>query len=456
MIYPIEKITVSDIAKAIGGQILFGDGETTVSSVSTDSRTVSSDCLFIPLKGEKFDGHDFLDDVCENGVGGYICSGSHINRKAAFAVATENTSKALLDLARFYRKKFDLTVLGLTGSVGKTTTKKLLASVISQKYNTLSTAGNFNNNIGVPLTLFGLKSEHEVAVVEMGMSNFGEIDVLSKCALPDIAVITNIGTSHIEFLGSQEGILKAKSEIFNGMSPDGSVILNGDDPYLWSLKDKLNFKNVKFVGIQNKKCDFTAENVRTDETGCRFVSGCKDYSINLAGVHNVYNALCAIAAGDLLGIDYEAVREGLELYRPNGIRQNIISVNGYKVINDCYNASPQSDIAAMKVLSDVKARRRIAVLGDIGELGKMGEKLHRSVGEEFAKSDLDVLVTVGSLSKFMAEEAKGKEVYSFDTVSEAVKFLKKYVRTDDAVLVKASRFMKFEEISQSLTEKYEI
>ncbi len=451
MIYPIEKITVSDISEAIGGKILFGDGEAAVSAVSTDSRTVSSDCLFIPLKGEKFDGHDFIDDVCESGICGYICSDLHINKKASFAVAVDDTSKALLDLAGFYRKKFDITVLGLTGSVGKTTTKELLASVISQKYNTLSTAGNFNNNIGVPLTLFGLNSGHEVAVVEMGMSNFGEIDLLSRCALPDIGVITNIGTSHIEFLGSREGILRAKSEIFNGMSKDGSVILNGDDPYLWSLKDKLNFKNVKFVGIKNKDCDFTAENVKTDETGCTFVLAGREYSINLAGEHNVYNALCAIAAGELLCIDYEAVREGLENYHPQGIRQNIISVNGYKVISDCYNASPQSDIAAMKVLSSVECKRRIAVLGDIGELGKMGEELHRSVGAEFEKSDLDVLVTVGSLSRFMAQEVKNKETYSFDTVPEAIDFLKKFVKNGDAVLVKASRFMKFEEISHSLT-----
>jgi len=450
MIYPIEKITISDIAKAIGGKILFGDGKTAVSEVSTDSRTVSSECLFIPLKGEKFDGHDFIDDVCSAGVGGYICSNSHINKKASFAIAAEDTSKALLDLASYYRKQFDIKVLGLTGSVGKTTTKELLASVISQKYNTLATAGNFNNNIGVPLTLFGLKSCHEVAVVEMGMSNFGEIDVLSKCALPDIAVITNIGTSHIEFLGSREGILKAKSEIFNGMSSEGSVILNGDDQYLWSLKDKLNFKNIIFVGICNKECDLVAENVRTDETGCTFSVCENEYSINLAGEHNVYNALCAVAAGKLLDMTYESVKEGLEAYHPGGIRQNIISVNGYKLINDCYNASPQSDIAAMKVLSSVKAKRRIAVLGDIGELGKMGEELHRSVGAEFAKSNLDVLVTVGTLSRFMAQEAIGKEVYSFDTVPEATEFLKKFVECEDAILIKASRFMRFEAISRDL------
>ncbi len=451
MVYPINQLTAHQIAEATGGRLIYGSGDTPVTSVSTDSRTLEKGTLYIPIKGEKFDGHEFLCDVCKHGVAGYLCSDGQINEGSLFAIMVEDTRRALLDLASYYRGLFDIPVVGLTGSVGKTTTKEFIASVLSKGYETLATKGNFNNDIGVPLTLFGLCDKTEAAVVEMGMSNFGEIEVLSKCARPDIAVITNIGTSHIEFLGSQEGILKAKTEIFEGLSPNGKVILNGDDPYLWSLRGKLSFETV-YVGIENTECDLVAEDVKSDEHGSLFKCEEKEYRINPVGIHNIYNALAAIAAGTMLNLSYERIYAGLKAYKPDGIRQNIVSVKGYKVINDCYNSSPQSVKAALGVLDTVSANRRIAVLGSIGELGDKSEELHRLVGSYVTASKADILVTVGDDAKFIAQSTKGKEVHSFDDTLEATEYLKSVVAGDDAILVKASRFMKFETIANSLIE----
>ncbi len=448
MLYPVNQMTVAQITRAVSGRLLFGDENFAVDSISTDSRTVEKSTLYIPVKGERFDGHDFIGSVCEVAGCGYLCSNGALNSGAAFAIEVENTRKALLDLASFYRDKFSVKLIGLTGSVGKTTTKEFLASVVSQKYNTLSTKGNFNNDIGVPYTLFGLNGNTEAAVIEMGMSNFGEIEVLSLCAKPDIAVITNIGTSHIEFLKSREGILRAKSEIFKGLKPGGKAVLNGDDPYLWSLRDKLDI-DVTYVGFENNECDFVAKNIVCSEHGCEFECDGKKFRINLAGIHNIYNALIAIAVGGMLSLDYNQIATGLESYHTDGIRQNIIAVNGYKVINDCYNASPQSVVAELGVLACVEAKRRIAVLGDMAELGEMAQKLHYDVGSEAAKK-ADVLVCAGELSSHIIEGAGEMESYHFKTADEAAEFLKGFIRPGDAVLVKASRCMKFEKISEKL------
>lgn len=449
MVYPIIKLTASQIAEACGGRLIYGKGDTEVLSVSTDSRTLEKTSLYIPIKGESFDGHSFICDACEHGIAGYLCSDGQINGSDNFAIMVPDTRKALLDLASYYRRLFDIPVVGLTGSVGKTTTKEFIASVMAKGYNTLATKGNFNNDIGVPLTLFGLNKEHEAAVVEMGMSNFGEIEVLTKCAGPDIAIITNIGTSHIEFLGSREGILKAKTEIFAGLPDNGTVILNGDDSYLWGIKGSLKHKSV-YVGIENTDADLTATDIICDENGSLFKCEGKEYRINPVGVHNVYNALVAIAVGKEMGLSYEKIYAGLKSYKPDGIRQNIISVNGYKIINDCYNSSPQSVKAALSVLDTLSAARRIAVLGSVAELGDKACELHRDMGTYVAESTADILLTVGDDAKYIAECAKGKEVHSFDDVNSCTEFLKNLVRADDAILIKASRCMKFETIAEAL------
>ncbi len=450
MIYPIQPIKVSDILYATSGELVSGNTDMTVSAISCDSRTATKDTLFIPLKGEKFDAHMFIEDVCKTGIKGYLFSDDIPVFDAPFVIKVKDTLKALSDIASYYRSLFDIPFVALTGSVGKTTTKELVASVLSSKYNTHFTKGNFNNNIGVPFTLFGLTKMHETAVIEMGMSNFGEIELLSECTRPDIAIITNIGTSHIEFLGSQEGILKAKSEIFKGLKKGGKVILNGDDPYLLSLKDKLKDFSVYYVGINNTDADYVATDITGDETGCTFKVKDKTYTINLAGVHNVYNALCAIVCGEILGLDYSHISDGLARYHADGIRQNIISTNGYKIINDCYNSSPQSVVAALKVLTDVRAERKIAVLGDIAELGKMSEELHRGIGRAINDFKIDILITVGKDSMYIADEVSNKEKYAFPDSEKAAEFLKSFVSKGDALLVKGSRCMKMEKISQML------
>lgn len=450
MAYQIEKLTAFQIADAIDGRLIYGSGDTEITSVSTDSRSIDESTLYIPIKGERFDGHDFICDVCKDGARGYICSDGQINEACRFAIMVPDTRKALLKLASYYRNLFDIPVIALTGSVGKTTTKEFVASVLSKTCKTLATKGNFNNDIGVPLTLFGIDFNTQAAVIEMGMSNFGEIETLSKCAAPDIAIITNIGTSHIEFLGSREGILKAKSEIFSGLKHDGKVILNGDDPYLWSLRNTLDFETV-YVGIENKECNLIAEDITSNEYGSLFKCRGREYRINPVGVHNIYNALIAIAVGEMMGLSYEKIYAGLKSYVPDGIRQNIIKTKGgYKLINDCYNSSPQSVKAALSVLDTLSAKRRIAVLGSIGELGEKSEELHRQVGTDVENSSADVLITLGDDAKFIADEVKKKEVYVFESRNECIEFLKTFVKKDDAILVKASRFMKFEEISNSL------
>lgn len=451
MIYPINALTAQEIANATGGRLIYGSGDVVVSSVSTDSRTVDNTTLYIPIKGENFDGHTFICDVTKHDVAGYLCSDGQICGGSGFAIMVDDTRKALLDLASYYRSLFKIPVVGLTGSVGKTTTKEFVASVLAKGYNTLATKGNFNNDIGVPLTIFGLENSHEAAVIEMGMSNFGEIEVLSKCARPDVAIITNIGTSHIEFLGSREGILKAKTEIFEGLSKNGKVILNGDDPYLWGIKKDLKFETLYF-GMENPDCDIIATDIVSDENGSLFKCEGKEYRINPVGIHNIYNALAAIAAGKILGLSYEKVYAGLKSFTPGGIRQNIISCNGYKVINDCYNSSPQSVKAALGVLDTVSAKRRIAVLGSIGELGEKSKELHEDIGTYVTDSETDILITVGEDAKYIALKAKNCVVHSFDTTDKAIELLKKIIQKDDAILVKASRFMKFEVISESITQ----
>lgn len=448
MLYPIKKLNASDIAEAVGGRLIYGNADSLVSSVSCDSRTIDAGTLYIPLRGERFDGHDFICDIASQGASGYLCSDGQIAGGSAFAIMVADTKSALLKLASYYRSLFDIPVVGLTGSVGKTTTKEFIAAVLSKNFNTHATFGNFNNDIGVPYTIFGINDDTEAAVIEMGMSNFGEIEALSLCAKPDIAVITNIGTSHIEFLGSREGILKAKSEILSGLRQNGKLILNADDEYLCKIKPSDDY-DIVYIGIENDKSDIRAEDIHSDENGTLFKCGGREYRINLPGIHNVYNALAAIAVGMEYSMSYERIYAGLKSYTPDGIRQNIISHKGYKVINDCYNSSPQSVGAALSVLDTVSAKRRIAILGSIGELGDKSEELHRGIGELIKKSKTDVLITAGADAKFIAE-LPDIEKYSFDTTEDAGEFASGFVREGDAVLIKASRFMKFEEISNIL------
>ena len=384
------NLTVKEIAVAVGGKIIGCDNPYTIKNIVTDSRKADANSLFVAIKGDNFDGHSFISNVAEKGCKAAIVSSLDSENKNVTFIKVEDTKKALGDIARYYIAKKDITKIAVTGSVGKTTTKEMLASVCGNINKTLKTEGNFNNDIGLPLTAYRLEDE-ETAIFEMGMNHFGEIDYLSDIVKPDIAVITNIGYSHVENLGSREGILKAKLEVVNHMNKDGILVLNGDDDLLYSIKDSIDIKKI-YIGINNKNCDLVAENIKEENNATTFKSGGEEYKILTLGIHNVYNALTAIAVGKLICDDEEKIKEGLLNFKTGGIRQNIIECRGYTVIADCYNASPDSMIASMDVLSKVKSKRKIAVLGSVAELGEKRDELLYEVGSKIKNYNIDELI----------------------------------------------------------------
>lgn len=451
------NIQLSEIAKALGTTV---NSEKTVSRISIDSRDTDENTLFFAIKGERFDGHDFVKDVAEKGVAAVVC---HKKTECdAPVIYVEDTKKAFLDLASYYRCSMkNLTVVGLTGSVGKTTTKEMIACVLGAKSKTLKTEGNLNNEIGVPKTLYRLDNSYDFAVIEMGMDNKGQITELSKCAKPDCAVITNIGVSHIENLGSREGILRAKLEILDGMKKGSPLFLNGDNDMLSTVKNE-DFKIITF-GIENKNCDVIAENICEKELSTEFTAVKDDLrqkiTIPTVGIHNVYDALAAFAVGVEYKIDPEIIAKGLSEYTPSGMRQRINQVNGITVIEDCYNASPDSQKAGLNSLCKIAKGRKIAVLGDMLELGTYSETAHRAVGEYAAQCGLDALYTYGEQSRFTAESAEKaglERVYAFDSKQELVDALKKELKSGDTVSFKASRGMKLEEVFEELYKYWEV
>ncbi len=435
------SLKLKEIAAFCGGE-LFGDGETPVLSVTKDSRETPEGSLYIALRGERFDGNDFIKNAYEGGAAAALGEA-----ECAFSkpyVKVKDGKRALLDIAKGYRKKFDIPSVAVTGSVGKTTTKEMIASVLSEKFNTLKTEGNFNNEIGMPLTALRLDNCHEIAVFEMGMSHFGEIENMTAVANPDMAVISNIGMSHIGNLGSRENILKAKLEIVKGLKPNGVLAVNGDD----ELLSKIGIPCVKYGLGEN--CGVRGFNVTEDNGGCTFETEMcgKVYKIrvNIPGRHNVYNALAAIAVGLNFGVEPEKIVAGIGKAESVGSRMNIKNIGGIKLISDCYNASPDSMRASLSVLK-AEPGRRIAVLADMLEMGDFANDAHIEIGKEAAFAD--AVVTVGSLGRLIAKGAVGaKTVKSFDTNAEACGFLKTFLRPGDTVLVKGSNSMKLSEISE--------
>lgn len=458
----MQIMGLDEIIKAVKGELISGDISTKIEGVSTDSRNIKSGDIFIPIVGEKFDGHGFIKSSLEEEAAASLTSKpmDPINGKALIRV--EDTLKALGDIAAFYRSKFNIPVVGITGSVGKTSTKDMVSAALSRKFNVLKTQGNFNNQIGLPLTIFNLDSFHQAAVLEMGMSGFGEISSLTAIARPDIAVITNIGLSHIEKLGSRQNILKAKMEIFEGLKSGGLVVLNGDDKLLYGLKDLLKFRTV-YYGMEDG-LTYQACNVKSmGEQGTSFEITYKnnDYKVNVPvpGIHNIYNALAAIAVGIEMNMPMESIIEGISEFTPSKMRLNIISHKGIKVINDAYNASPQSMEAAIEVLKDIgDSGRTFAVLGDMLEMGEWAYKAHTDVGKYAVSKGVDYIITVGENAKSIASGAIDSgaardSVFSFDNNSEVSSFLKSIVKEGDIILVKGSRGMKMEDIVDSLTGK---
>lgn len=453
-------LSIREIVEATGGQLMSGSIETAVSGVSTDSRKINKGCLFIPLIGERFNGHDYIGKALEEGAAAVLTAQEVSAAEDRCVIKVGDTSRALRDLAAFYRKKFSVPFVGITGSVGKTSTKDMIACVVGSRLKVLKTEGNLNNEIGVPLTIFNLDRSHEAAVLEMGMSGAGEISRLTAIIRPDVAVITNIGMSHIEKLGSRQNILKAKLEILEALNPGGLVVLNGDDALLAGMKNLLKFRTV-FYGM-DEGVDYRACNINSHgESGTFFdlAVGGREYNIHIPvpGVHNVHNALAAAAVGCELGIPMEDVVNGIAGFSPSKMRMDIILFNGMKIINDAYNASPNSMEAGISVLCEIGLQsRKIAVLGDMLELGEWAEEAHFNVGKYASAAGTDEIIAVGDNARFIAEGAlsaghpQGKVKY-FQENNEALTHLQKDLKPGDVVLVKGSRGMKMEEIVKALT-----
>ena len=463
----MKNMTLENIEKACGGRYIGTEAEkkTEVLGVVIDSRQVESGYLFVAIPGEKVDGHKFIPDVFAKGAAA-VLSEQQLEDPAGPYILVESTTKALRDLAEYYRKSLDIKVVGITGSVGKTSTKEMIASVLSEKYKVLKTEGNYNNEIGLPLTIFKIRAEHEVAVLEMGISEFGEMHRLATMANPDICVITNIGLCHLENLKTRDGILKAKTESFAHRKKDGIAILNGDDdklstirqvgdkePVFYGMEEKMEYredakKSVYATGVENLGLYGMQARIHTPE-------GERDVRIPIPGEHNVYNALAATAVGLSLGLSLDQISSGILKAKTIGGRTNLLNTGSMTVIDDCYNANPVSMKASIDVLATAEGRK-IAVLGDMGELGENEKKLHYEVGEYLAKKEIDVLFCAGELSEEIAKaaqkESKTCEVYYFKTRDALLEQLLPFLKKGDTVLVKASHFMEYPKIVKALTD----
>ena len=452
----MEALTLRQLLEAVNGTLLgdFDDLDAQAVQVSTDSRNITPGCLFIPLEGERFDGHSFINSALEAGAAGCLTARereSYLPGK--FYIKVRSTQRALWELARYYKKLFPIPFIAVTGSVGKTTTKDMTAAVLGARFRVHKTEGNFNNDIGVPLTLLRLEAQHEVCVVELGMDHAGEIDNLARLVEPDMALITNIGDAHIENLGSRENIFKAKCEIFPHLQRDGLAILNGDDPLLAALEGTLAQRTV-FVG-EGEGLDYTARDLSSDGAGhlfCRVKTPRSQFEANIPalGSHMIYPTLMAAAAAEALGMAPDEIVRGIGAFLPTKMRMNIVRCKGDIVIlNDAYNANPQSMRAAAAVLGDAQGRRKVAVVGDMKELGPGSEQFHRAVGGYFAQAGTDRLIAVGDLARFMAEGARDAGLGQadwFPTLDAARNALSREVRAGVTILVKASRSMAFEKI----------
>ena len=443
--------TVKELCAAVGGTLLQQSGAV-VTQVSTDSRSIPNRALFVPLVGERFDGHDYLDAALERGAAGCLTAKKPAALlKDKFYIQVSDTLEALKALAAWYRAKFDIPMVQVTGSAGKTTTKEMIAALLSQRFSTLKTQANFNNAIGTPMTLLNLAPEHQAAVIETGMNHFGEIRYLGEMVRPTVAVITNVGDAHIENLGgTRQGILQAKCEIFENLQPGGLAVLNGDDELLSGLT--LPFETV--LCGRHERCGVRVTNVAEhgiDGVTCTVTTGREVYEVAIPspGAYMIYPAAMAIAIGEHLGLTKAELLSGIAAYRPVGSRMHLVRCGGGRIIiDDCYNANPQAMAEALRILAQTEHPRRMAVLGDMGELGDLTEQAHRDMGALTRTLGLDTVVAVGPKAK--AIQDANPDVLWFPTVAEALSAIRAAFTAGTAVLVKASHAMHFTDIVKDL------
>ena len=450
----MKELTLRKIAEACHGTVAPEAETVTVTGVQSDSRRVRPGDLFVAIKGEKADGHDFVAMAASLGAKAAL-----VARPVEAPIPTilvADTIRAYGDLAAAYREHAGITVIGITGSVGKTTTKEMTACLLARSFHTARTEGNHNNNLGLPMTILDMPDDTEVAVLEMGMNHFGEMAYLTSIARPDIAIITNIGTMHIEHLGTREGILQAKLEIMRGMPEDGAGVFNGDEPLLWNIRAIVKHKKY-YYGIENHACDVTATDIVELDDGVRFVVHGFGQQFKLfvpmLGRHAVYNALAATTVGLLLGVKPEKIQARFSSFHNTGMRQKIYVKNGVTIIEDCYNAGPESTEAALDVLAGIKTGgRRIAVLGDMLELGNRSAAEHYRIGR-LAVGKADLLLTYGehsarTLTGAITGGMNPKNTDHFDTHEDMAHMLKMRVSEGDVVLFKGSRGMRMEKVLQ--------
>ncbi|MFU0833615.1 MAG: UDP-N-acetylmuramoyl-tripeptide--D-alanyl-D-alanine ligase [Oscillospiraceae bacterium] len=455
------NMTVMEIASACNGQLLCGNPQTTVTSVVTDSRQVVPGALFVPIRGERVDAHQFIPTVLKAGATAVLTQEHQTAQGPGAWIAVNDTKEALQRIAAEYRRRFSLPVVGITGSVGKTSTKEMVALALSAKRNVMKTHGNNNSQIGVPLTMFRLSEEHSAAVVEMGMSEFGEMSRIAQVAAPDYAVMTNIGVSHIQQLGSRQNILAEKLHITDCFHEGSVLFLNGDDDMLRELSGNLPFQTVSYG--TGAHCDFRAEQVESVGTSTRFSyvapnGECGQAEIPVIGAHHVLNALAGLAVAQRLGVPLSAAAEALTHYQAPAMRQQIRHANGMMVIDDSYNSSPDAAKSSLGVLQSFKTGKRVAVLADMLELGSYSEKAHLEVGTFAANSGVDILVTVGERAGAIAKGAlsvrPNLDCHVCKDNQQACDTLKTILKPGDTILVKGSRSMHTEEIVSFILNEF--
>lgn len=451
------ELNLQEIVKATKGALLKEADVKEIKAVSTDTRKIEEGTMFIALKGENFNGNNYVLEAFNKGakiaiVDEVKCDLNELKEDVAL-IKVENTGRALMDLAKFYREKLGLKVVGITGSAGKTSTKDLVAAVLSDKYKVFKTKGNFNNEIGLPLMILELDSTYDVAILEMGMRGLGQIKELAEIASPDLGIITNIGISHIEILKTRENILKAKMEIATFFDKNNTLVVCGNDDFLGALPEA-EYKIVKTGVGENFKIG--AKNIALEELSSKFTvyDGEKEeeFSLDMPGEHNISNLMLGIAIAKELGVSFEEMKRGLKNIEATSMRLELIKKDGFSILNDCYNSSPVAVKSAIDVMKNIEGKRRIAVLGTMRELGHKSEEAHEEIGKYAKENGIEKVLCFGDFSENI-KEGYGEGCTVYENKKELIKDLLNIICDGDIILVKASRSLKFEEITKALLEK---
>lgn len=451
------ELNLQEIVKATKGALLKEADVKEIKAVSTDTRKIEEGTMFIALKGENFNGNNYVLDAFNKGakiaiVDEVKCDLNELKEDVAL-IKVQNTGRALMDLAKFYREKLGLKVVGITGSAGKTSTKDLVAAVLSYKYKVFKTKGNFNNEIGLPLMILELDSTYDVAILEMGMRGLGQIKELAEIASPDLGIITNIGISHIEILKTRENILKAKMEIATFFDKNNTLVVCGNDDFLGALPEA-EYKIVK-TGV-GENFEVGAKNIALEELSSKFTvyDGEKEeeFSLDMPGEHNISNLMLGIAIAKELGVSFEEMKRGLKNIEATSMRLELIKKDGFSILNDCYNSSPVAVKSAIDVMKNIEGKRRIAVLGTMRELGHKSEEAHEEIGKYAKENGIEKVLCFGDFSENI-KEGYGEGCTVYENKEELIKDLLNIICDGDIILVKASRSLKFEEITKALLEK---